>query len=95
MCITTGLQFTSSNNLSRLIIGSRLSLIKCSSDLDVTRVEWYRGNNKVTSSYGSYSYLRRSGIVITDDEGLQYKCSAISPYVTQEKNITFSVIGTS
>ncbi len=89
----TGLQITTSNDPSRVhIIGSRISSIRCSSDLDVTRVEWYQGSNKVTSSYRSYSYLRYSGIVTTDD-GFPYRCSAISPYVTQEKNITIFIIG--
>ena len=90
----TGLQITTNSDITRLIIGSTVSSIKCSSDLDVTRVEWYQGNDKTISSYGSYSYLRHSGIVTTDDEGLQYRCLAIGPYSTQDKNITFSVKGT-
>ncbi len=82
-------------NFPHLAIGSRFSTsIRCSSDLG--RVEWYQGNNRVTSS--GNLYLTHSGInnfVTTDDEGLQYRCLAISPYVTQEKSITYSVIGTS
>ncbi len=85
---------TSSTDPSRLIIGSYTSVsIRCSSDLDVTRVEWYENGNRVISSGYSYSSSWHSSLLVTT-EGLQYRCSAISPYVTQEKNITFSVIGT-
>ncbi len=60
--IHTGLQFTTSNDPSS----------NDPSRLDVTRVEWYQGNNKFIPSYGGYLYLTHSGIVTTDDEGLQY-----------------------
>ena len=78
-------------NSPNLTVGTTGVRFKCSSDLDVTRIEWYREDNLTSTSSSSTAYVNH-GMVSTDDEGTEYSCSVISPYANQTKEIILSVM---
>ena len=101
----TGLQVRTSRRVQRSWRGSYLQSVStanleigwqieltCSSDLDITSVDWYQGFNRIQRSYSSQSTLVRQSIT-TDDHGSVYRCFVRSPYAIQHKNIRLSVRG--
>ena len=87
MCvfILQGLQIT--GNERPLIIGESATLI-CSSDLDVSKIEWFAQNdeNLVNSTRQTITLVFNK--VTLDVHGAQYTCRVTSPYGIQERTIT-------
>ena len=83
--IHLGLQIT--GNDRPLIIGESATLI-CSSDLDVSKIEWFAQHNEVLVNSTRQSITLVFNQVSLDMHGAQYTCHVTSPYGTQERNIT-------
>lgn len=68
----------------------------CSSDLFLSRIEWYRDDTPLSQTNGSNGYVTVD-VITTDDRGAEYSCKAVGCPESQalEKNITFSVKGKS
>ena len=73
-------------------VGSSITYT-CSSDLNPTRIEWYRNNVLLSQTYSTSGAVTLD-IISTDDEGAVYTCSAIGHHGSQERNKILNVTGT-
>ena len=88
-----GLQIT--GNERPLIIGESATLT-CSSDLHVSKIEWFAQNNGTSTLLATSTSSTRALVfsrVSLDMHGAQYTCHVTSPYGTQERNITVTTEG--
>ena len=66
--------------------------ITCSSDFGVSSIDWWRGNQLVSSSPGSEGVLSID-TVSENDHGSQYSCRANAPFGVQQHAIVINVEG--
>ena len=79
-----GLQIQGSNIL---IVGETTSLI-CSSDLDISSIEWLYSGQVVASSTSQQELELEFSPVNDTIHGREYTCRVISPYGSQEETIS-------
>ena len=91
-----GIEVTTTTSPSSLVVGQSVTF-GCTSDLDLTVFEWYRGDTLVATQ-DAYQYSSQLGTTLfqisTNDEGEEYKCKVRSPYGTQERSFILHTIGT-
>ena len=75
--------------MTPLTISDTVSIM-CSTDLDVTTIEWIRDGTTVTTS-SSQSLTLLLDPVSADHHNTQYTCRVTSPYGTQEETIDITV----
>jgi len=80
----SGIQVSSIN--MPLAFGSNASIV-CSTDLDVTTIEWIRGGVTVDTSSSQSLTLVLDPVY----HNTQYTCRVISPYGVQEKTVDITV----
>ena len=83
--IFQGLQIV--GNDRPLIIGESATLI-CSSDLDVSKIEWFAQYYEALANSTSQPITLVFNQVSLDMHGAQYTCHVTSPYGIQERTIT-------
>ena len=79
--ILLGLQITPSDNV--FVVGESASLT-CSSDLDVTTIEWFLDGLVVLSNTGQQELELTFNPVPDTIHNSEYSCRVTSPYGTQE-----------
>ena len=88
MCFT-GLRI--SGNEGSLTVGDTATLT-CSSDLDVTMIEWLRDGEVVVSSTATVAELVLNQVNDSIHE-VEYTCRVTSPYGSEERSTTVVVSG--
>ena len=73
-------------------LGEEVS-ITCSSDFGVSSIDWWRGNQLLSSSPGSEGVLNIQAVG-ENDHGSQYNCRANAPFGVQQHAIVINVEGT-
>ena len=94
----TGIQINC--NTTRFIVGQTVNCI-CSSDLEPTLIEWYKGNQSSSPCLQSAIRNRRShsgssSLIITpttDDHREIFKCKTTTPYGSQYTSIQMQIEG--
>ena len=79
--ILLGLQIVSSDNV--FVVGEMASLT-CSSDLDVTTIEWLLGGQVVMANTAQQELVLNFNPVPDTIHNSEYTCRVTSPYGTQE-----------
>ena len=73
-----------------LTVGDTVSISVCSTDLDVTIIEWTRDGVTVSNS-SSQSLTLVLDPVSNDHHDTQYTCRVTSPYGVQEEKVNITV----
>ena len=85
-----GIEVTITTSPSSLVVGQSVTF-HCTSDLDLIGIDWYRGDTRVATSTSQIETTLNP--VSTNDEGMEYKCKARSPYGTQERSFILHTRG--
>ena len=88
--LSIGIAVTKTTSPSNLVIGQSVTF-RCTSDLDPTGIDWYRSDTLVATSNSQIETTLNP--VSTNDEGMEYKCKARSPYGTQERSFILHTRG--
>ena len=74
-----------------LTVGDTVSVSVCSTDLDVTSIEWITDVTVAMDNSSNHSFALVLDPVSADYHNTQYTCRVTSPYGVQEETVDITV----